>query len=381
MSSPHDAATTRRDARRGLSLGRPFGVPVFLAPSWVFVGALITFTLAPSFTANPFSPPEVVHYVAGAASALLFAASVLAHEAGHAVVSSRLGIPVKRITLYVFGGASDMEREPPTAAGEYLVSVAGPLVSMLLAGVATAVARSTPDASIVHDVAVYLAVTNAVLVVLNLLPGLPLDGGRILRAAVWGFTGNRDAGTFAGVRGGQALALVAGSIGLLRIGAGDWNGIVEVIVGGFLWVHATALGRRTVALKRIGRLDVLALARPALFVDATTPLSEALRRAVESGRRLLVVDAYGAPLAVISGTALAAVPERRRPWVSVADVARPLEPGLVLDAGLDGERLLDRLRATPATEYLVTAEDGSVAGVLSAHDVARVLHGGSVTPS
>jgi Zn-dependent protease len=375
--NPDATAPAARPLGRGVPLGRPFGVPVFLAPSWVFVGVLITISLAPTFSRPDTARPG--HYVAAAVAAVLFAVSVLAHELGHAAVSLRLGIPIKRITLYLFGGVAEMEREPPTAAGEYLVAVAGPLVSVFLSGTTAAIAFGTSDVTTVHRMAAYLSLTNLVLGVLNLLPGLPLDGGRILRAGVWGATGSRDAGTLAGVRGGQGLALVAASIGLMRIGAGQPLGMFEVFVGGFLWVNATALGRRTVALRRIGTLDVAKLARPALLVEAATPLSEALRRAVDSGRRLLVVDSYGVPAGVISGTALAAVPERRRPWVSVADVARPLEPGLVLDAGLDGERLLDRLRATPASEYLVTAADGSVAGVLSAHDVARVLEGQEAT--
>jgi Zn-dependent protease/CBS domain-containing protein len=362
---------------RGLPLGRPLGVPMHLAPSWLPVGLLITYSLAPYFSA-PLSP-RPAHYAAAAGAALLFAASVLAHELGHAFLSLRLGIPIRRITLHLFGGVAEMEREPSTAAGEYLVAVAGPLVSVLLSGVGAAVAGSTSDVTTVHRLAAYVALTNAVLAVLNLLPGLPLDGGRILRAAVWGLTGNREAGTFAGVRGGQAIGLLAASAGLIRIGAGVWDGLFEVMIGAFVWLNATALGRRTVALRRAGTLSVASLLRPALPVEATTPLSEALRRAVESGRRLLVVDSYGAPAGVISGPALARVPERRRPWVSVADVSRPLEPGLVLEEGLSGERLLDRLRATPATEYLVRAPDGSVAGVLSAHDVARALDGREAT--
>lgn len=362
-----------RAERRGLPLGRPFGVPIFLAPSWVVIAVLITYSLAPFFAGG--GRTRAAHYAAAAAAAVLFAGSVLAHELGHAAISRLLGIPIKRVTLHLFGGVAEMEREPSTAAGEYLVAVAGPLVSILLSGVAAAVAYATPHGGTANRLGAYLSVTNGVLGVLNLLPGLPLDGGRVLRSAVWGVTGNRDAGTFAGVRGGQVLALAAGAIGFLRIGAGDAYGLFEVLIGAFLWVNATALGRRTVAMQRIGRLNVGSLARPALKVEAATPLSEALRGAVESGRRLLVVDSYGAPAGVISGQALAAVPERRRPWVSVADVARPIEPGLVLDSGLDGEGLLERLRLTPATEYLVTDPDGSVAGVLSAHDVARVLDG------
>jgi Zn-dependent protease len=364
---------TRRERRPGVPLGRPLGIPVYLAPSWVVAGVLITYSVAPAFS-QPLTP-RLEHYAAAALAAVLFAVSVLAHELGHAVLSLRLGLPIKRITLYLFGGMAELDGEPDTPAGEYLIAVAGPLVSVFLAGSAAAVAMSTELGGTVHAIAVYLALTNAALGVLNLLPGLPLDGGRVLRSIVWQLTGRRDAGTWAGVRGGQVVALLAVAVGLLRIGAGDQYGLFELAIGAFIWVNATALGRRTEMLARLDRLDVRALTRPALSVEAALPLSEALRRAVETGRRLLVVDSHGDPAGVISGAALEAVPEQRRPWVAVADVARPLEPGLVIDAGLDGKRLLERMRATPASEYLVRGADGAVAGVLSAHDVARVLYG------
>ena len=365
--------TARAERRPGVPLGRPLGIPVYLAPSWVVAGVLITYSVAPAFS-QPLTP-RLEHYAAASAAALLFAVSVLAHELGHAVLSLRLGLPIKRITLYLFGGMAELDGEPETPAAEYLVAVAGPLVSVFLAGATAALAMSTPDGSTVHAIAVYLALTNAALGILTLLPGLPLDGGRVLRSVVWRLSGSRDLGTRAGVRGGQAVALLAIAVGLLRIGAGDQYGLFELAVGAFIWVNATALGRRTEMLARLDRIDVRALTRPALSVEPALPLSEALRRAMETGRRLLVVDSYGDPAGVISGAALEAVPEQRRPWVTVADVARPIEPGLVLGSDLDGPRLLERMRATPASEYLVTGSDGAVAGVLSAHDVARALAG------
>jgi Zn-dependent protease len=357
----------------GVPLGRPLGIPVYLAPSWVVAGVLITYSVAPAFS-HPRTPGPA-HYALAALAAVLLAVSVLAHELGHSVVSRGIGIPIRRVTLFLFGGLAEMEREPPTPAGEFLVAVAGPLVSVFLAGCAAAVARLTTDSGSVHRLAAYLAFTNLVLGGLNLLPGLPLDGGRVLRAVVWRLSGNRNAGTRAGVIGGQGVALLAASAGLVMIGAGNQYGVFELLVAAFLWTNATALGRRTTMLERLGRVDVRSLTRPALPVAANLPLSEALRRAFESGRRLVVVDAYGAPAAMISGTALEAVPERRRPWVTVADVARALEPGLVLDPGLDGPHLLERMQALPATEYLVAGADGRIAGVLAAYDVARVLDG------
>jgi Zn-dependent protease/CBS domain-containing protein len=365
--------TRRAERRPGVPLGRPLGIPVFLAPSWVAAGVLITFAVAPGFSEG--LTPGAGDYAIAALAAVLLAVSVLAHELGHSVIALRLGIPIKRVTLFLFGGMSEMEREPPTPAGEYLVAVAGPLVSVFLAGCAGAVASSAPEGGDVHVLALFVAVSNGVLAVLNLLPGLPLDGGRILRAAVWQVTRSKHAGTRAAVRGGQAVALLAATVGLLRIGGGDRLGFFELLVAAFLWTNATALGRRAEVQERLERIDVRALVRPALPVVASLPLAEALRRAVEAGERLVVVDSYGVPAGVISGHALAAVPEQRRPWVTVGDVTRGIEPGLVLPPVLTGEQLLERMRATPATEYLVAGPDGEVQGVLSAHDVARALDG------
>lgn len=365
----HPAPAERRP---GLPLGRPLGIPIFLAPSWLFAGLLITYGVAPVFSL-PLTP-RAHHYGLAALAAVLLAVSVLAHELGHSVVSLALGIPIKRVTLFLFGGLAEMDREPDTPAGEYLVAVAGPLVSVLVAGVMAAATLCAPDGSL-RRLAGYLAVTNGVLAVLNLLPGLPLDGGRVLRAAIWHLTRSKHTGTRAGVRGGQTVALLAAATGLVRIDAGDRLAFFELLVAAFLWTNATAVGRRADVQARMERIDLRALVRPALPVAATLPLSEGLRRAVEAGKRLVVVDSYGAPSGVISGPALAAVPEQRRPWVTVADVSRALEPGLVLEPGLDGPALLERMKSTPATEYLVTGADGEVTGVLPADDVARALDG------
>ncbi|HEU0132879.1 MAG TPA: site-2 protease family protein [Mycobacteriales bacterium] len=365
------AATERSGRRPGIRLGRWFGVPVTLSPSWLATAVLLTYALAPVF--SPPRSPGVRHYALALTTTVLFAASVLAHELAHAAVSTRLGLPVRHVTLHLLGGQTEAAEEPRTAREEYAVAIAGPLASVLLGGAAAAAGSFGGDRSALARAAGLVALTNAVLAVVNLLPGLPLDGGRVVRAAVWHLRRSRAAGTRAGVRGGQAVALALAAVGLLRVGAGDQVGLLALLVGVFLWTSATTLGRRAAVLERLGALDVRALVRPALAVEASLPLAEALRRAVAAGRRLVVVDAAGLPAAVISGPALAAVPDRRRPWVTVADVARALEPGLVLDAGLDGPHLLERMRATPASEYLVRGPDGAVAGVLSAHDVALAL--------
>ena len=366
------ATPPRAERRPGVPFGRPLGIPFYLSPAWLFTGVL-AYAFAPLFS-EPLTPgPD--DYAASAAAMALLAASVAAHEVGHAAVSLRLGIPVRRVTLHLLGGTAETDREPATPVAEYLVAVAGLHVSVLIAACAALVAGYTPDGGVAHELAKFLALTNIAVAVVNLLPGLPLDGGRLLRAAVWRFSGSRHTGTRAAVRGGQVAALLGAAFGLLRIGAGDQAGFVPLLVAAFLWMSAADVHRRALLAERLERIDIRSLIRPALPVAASLPLAEALRRAVEAGERLVVVDAYGAPAGVINGPALAAVPEQRRPWVTVAEVTRMIEPGLVLEPGLDGPRLLERMRATPATEYLVAGPDGEVTGVLSAHDVARVLDG------
>src|SRR4051812_6498810 len=127
-------ATTRAKRRPGVPLGRPLGIPVYLAPSWVVAGVLIAFSVAPAFSAP--RTPSWPHYAAAALAAVLFAGCVLAHELGHAYLAQRLGLPIRRITLYLFGGMAELDGAPETPGDEYLVAVAGPLVSVFLSGVA-----------------------------------------------------------------------------------------------------------------------------------------------------------------------------------------------------------------------------------------------------
>ena len=384
MTEP--SASERVRPRGGIPLGRPFGIPVFLSPSWFIVAAVITYSFAPAFTRRG-EAVGALDYALGAVFAVLLCGSVLAHELGHCLVGKALGLPVRRLTIILLGGVSVIDREPETAGREYLVAVVGPMVSLVLAGLSWALADVLGGSqTLPGQLARLTAGVNLVVTVFNLLPGLPLDGGRVLRAGIWKVTGNRTTGTQVAGWAGRGLAvLLVASLPLgqaLGRGSGSLsNSVFTLLIAAFIWTGAgaaiTAAKAADKAADMAGRLPGLAvrpLLRRAMEVRADLPLAEALRRAHEAGARgLVVVDGAGRPDGVVSEAAVVATPEHRRPWVNVGALARRVDPSLLLADDLAGDAMVEALRRNPATEYVVVDPGGSVVGVLAASDVARTL--------
>ncbi|MBI3483973.1 MAG: site-2 protease family protein, partial [Acidobacteria bacterium] len=197
----------------GFRIGRVLGIPIHLHASWFLLFALITFSWVSYFTSEHPQWVSSQHWAAGILSSLLFFGSVLFHELGHSVVALRYKIPVVSITLFVFGGLARIGREARTAKQEFNIAVAGPLASYALAGGFYLVASASPGGGMVEAVASWLALINFALATFNLIPGFPLDGGRILRAIVWQLTGNYTRATKMASVGGQLIAylmIVAG---------------------------------------------------------------------------------------------------------------------------------------------------------------------------
>ena len=225
---------------------------------------------------------------------------------------------------------------------------------------------------------VLLALSNGVVAGFNLLPGLPLDGGRALRAGVWRLTQSRLTGTRVAAWGGRVVAiLVAGSALLLDAGGGGWSvgtGVFWLALAAFIWIGATQSLRYAELQDRLPRVSMRRLVRPGVLVHADVPVAEALRRVWQAqARGLVVVDSADEPRAIVDEARIGAVPPERRPWVAVSEVARAIEPGMVLGVDLSGDGLLDALRDTPAHEYLVVHRDGSLAGILAAADLVAAL--------
>jgi hypothetical protein len=262
-----------------------------------------------------------------------------------------------------------------------MVAFAGPLLSLGLAVAGYVVYLFVPPDTIIGVLIQQLWLSNLIVGIFNLLPGLPLDGGRMLRAGVWKATRNPGSGTVAAAWVGRvlAVALVVVPVGLTLItGQGQdltfllWS----VLLASFIWMGASQSLRSARVRARIPKVQARALGRPAIAVTADVPLAEALRRAQEAGARSIVVaDHEGRPVAIVNEAAVGATPEHRRPWISTGAVARALEPALVLAADLEGEPLIDVMRETPAAEYLLVERGGEVYGVLVTADVNRMFTG------
>ncbi|WP_374227461.1 site-2 protease family protein [Streptomyces sp. AC512_CC834] len=379
----------------GLLMGRPFGVPVYVAPSWFLVAALITWVFGGQLD-RVLPELGAARYLVSLFFAVAFYASVLVHELAHTVAALRFKLPVRRIQLQFFGGVSEIEKEAETPGREFVLAFVGPLLSLVLAGVFYVALLPVEPDGVTGVLLAGLMVSNLLVAAFNLLPGLPLDGGRMLRAVVWKITGKPMHGTIAAAWVGRALALsvlvglplltqsgALGSDSVDDIGMDTvMDALLAAILAAIIWTGAGNSLRMARLREHLPELRARALTRRAVPVPADTPLSEALRRANASGARaLVVVDADGRPASLVREAGIVGVPEHRRPWVPVGTLAQDLTDGMRVWAELSGEELLDALRANPATEYLVVEETGEIYGVLSAADVERAFVKAMARPS
>ncbi|MEU6713428.1 site-2 protease family protein [Nonomuraea sp. NPDC046802] len=366
----------------GLRMGKPFGIPVYVSWTWFVVAAFITMMFGPRFRQMLPELDSTAAYAVAFVFAVLLYVSVLLHELAHSVLAKWYGLPVRRITLYLLGGVSEIEKEPPTPGKEFMVAAAGPALSLGLAGLGLLGDIFLINNGGIPELLVWqLWVANLIVGVFNLMPGLPLDGGRMLRAGVWKLTKNPGSGTVVAAWGGRVLAvlLVAFPVTTSLLGGQDLD-ITDLlwplVLASFIWMGASQSLRVAKIRARIPQVNARTLARRAMPVTAETPLSEALRQAGERRAGALVVVGHdGQPLAIVNEAAVQATPEHRRPWVNVGSLAKSLEPSMVLGADLTGEPLIDAMREAPGSEYLLVEDGGEIYGVLATADVNRVFTG------
>jgi Zn-dependent protease len=379
QDQPPPATGAKRDVRAGLVIARVFGIPVYVSPYWFLVAALLVYLYANSL--DKTVQPDLTRYLVSAAFVVLLYASVLVHELSHCVVARAFKLAVRRVLLYPLGGFSEIEEEPPTPAQEFLVSAAGPAISLVLAGVAALLTKLVPHGlpNLLID---QLFRANLLVGIFNLLPGLPLDGGRIFRAGIWKVTGKPGTATIAAAWAGRVLA-VALILVPLALSGGHLGSLVNssywlwlAFIAAFMWLQSGQAIKSAKVRERLPGLQARSLARRAIPIPSNLPLAEAIRRAdAAQARALVVVDHESTPIAIVNEDAVMATPPQRRPWVEVGTLARTLDPGMVLSADLSGMELIEAVRKVPASEYLLIEPSGQVYGVLVATDLDRAFAG------
>jgi Zn-dependent protease len=375
---PDPSRPARPRASEAIPLITIGGIEVRLDYSWFFIFALILVSLSAGyFPGRVADQPTLAYWVAGAAATLLFFLSILAHELSHAFTARLLGIRVPAITLFLFGGVSHMEQEARNPSSEFRVAVVGPLTSLGLAALFRGLGGALPAGSppMLAAVVDYLAWINAALGVFNLLPGFPLDGGRILRAVAWWKTGSLRRATRLAADAGKGLAVGLMLLGALQVFTGAlMGGLWLVFIGMFLRSMAEAGYRGLVVSQMLEgvRVDEVAIANP-VTVEPRLSLRELVDRyLLEHGHRAYPVVTDGRPLGLISIEDLKDLPPDKREGTTVGERMRPLDDGLRVESGLPLDRALEKLARAPGGRLLVMRGD-RLAGMLTPSSLARFI--------
>lgn len=333
-------------------LGTFRGIPVGLHWSMALVFGLLTISLATSFFPMTHEDlPDATYWMMAVVSSVLFFTSILLHELGHSVTAIRHGIPVNGITLFIFGGVAQIGGRPKSATVELKIAVAGPVVSFVLGGIFLLIGWVSGDVVWISAPATWLGTLNLTLAVFNLLPGFPLDGGRILRALVWKFTGSEDRAAQVALVSGQILAFGMMGIGGYMAFSGDvGNGLWLIFLGWFLQNAAVteAQGSRIeIALR--GVTVGQAMGPREQIVPSWMKLSQLVEDYVLArGESYFLVIDEDRPRGVVTLADLGKVPRERLPWESVLNVMTPWQ------------RLHVVSPATPLLEALELMDDSRV---------------------
>lgn len=377
MAETTNAARTVR--RSGLSLFRVAGIEIRLDYSWLLIFVLILVSLSVGYFPQD-SPDQatLAYWVAGLAGTLLFFASILIHELSHSIVARLSGISVPAITLFLFGGVSQMKEEASKPATEFRIAIVGPLTSFALAAIFWGIGRFLPEGtpSLVASVVHYLAFINTALGVFNLLPGFPLDGGRVLRALVWWRTGSlrRATRTAADVGKGLALGLMfLGGLQILVAGA-LMGGLWLVFIGMFLRSMAEAGYQNIVLLQALEEATVGEVAtRDPITVSPKISIRELIDDYLLAlGYRAFPVVENGVVRGIISVAELKDLPADKRDSVSVEERMIRLTDRIRVEPGLALTEALKRLPLAPGGRLLVMRGDELV-GMLTKSGLARFV--------
>ena len=365
--------------KRGSSipLGRVLGIPIGIDYSWFLIFLLITWSLASSYYPAQFTSwPAVLYWIVGAATAILFFASVVLHELGHSVVAMHYKIPVRSITLFIFGGIAQIGSEPPSAVSEFWIAIAGPAVSFALAGLFALLQPLVGAAAPLLALAQYLAYINGALGLFNLIPGFPLDGGRVFRAIVWAVTHNLHRATAVAANVGKFVSFLFIGLGVWLFLTGDWiDGMWIAFIGWFLQNAASSqLEQQQLEDMLTGHTVAEAMTRSYTAVPADTTLQELVDdHILGTGRSLVVEQANNDIAGLLSVPRIKAIQRDRWPSTTVGQVMIPMSQLKALDPDAELWSALGEMQRDNVSQLPVIA-DHHVAGLLTRESIASFLH-------
>lgn len=357
-----------------IKLGNIWGVPIGLHFSWFLIFGLLTWSLATGYFPQEYptlSGPG--YWLIALVTSLLFFSSVLAHELGHVYLALRNGIPVRGVTLFIFGGVAQIAEEPRDPGTEFRIAIAGPAVSLALAGLfggAFLLDRTIP---FLAAPSVWLLRINFILAAFNMIPGFPLDGGRVLRSLVWRITGDLGRATQVASFTGQLVAFGFISVGIFSLLSGNvFNGLWLAFIGWFLQNAAASSYALTNLRQSLRGLTVRqAMTEECARVSTLTPVSQLVEENILRGaQRCFVVAENGDPRGLLTLRDISQVPQRKWPFLRTEQLMLPLEHAVQVTPNTD---LLVALQSMDESNLaqLPVMEDGQFVGLLTRD---RVLH-------
>lgn len=356
-------------------VGSLLGIPLFLDPSWFFILALVTIINALDFYPR-FGIPLAL--TTGLIMALLLFSSVVLHELGHSIAALSQGIKVNSITLFLFGGVASIERESKTPGEAFQVAIAGPAVSLLLFGLFYGLTQVLPSSNVGHVIASDIARINLVLTLFNLIPGLPLDGGQVLKALVWKVTGNRFQGVRWAARAGKVFGGLAIALGLALVFFRNQPAAIWIaLIGGFVFRNANAYERLTALQQVLLELTAAdAMTREFRVVDANQTLRSFADEYILADLQT-PMPYYAASegryrgLVVIEDLQVV----ERSLWETQAieSIVRPLSEITTVEENTSLVETINTLEIRPLNRLTVLSPAGTVAGVIDRGDIVRAV--------
>ena len=362
-----------------ITLFRVFGLEIKINPSWVFIALLLAWSLGAGYFPSVHEGlPRATYWAMSILAVAGIFASIVVHEIAHSLVARAYGIPMRGITLHMFGGAAEMEAEPTSPKAEFLMAIAGPAVSLALAAILgglVALVHPAPEAAGTIVVR-YLAMLNLVLGIFNLLPAFPLDGGRVLRAAVWGYTGDLARATRIAAQIGMALGMAVAFLGFFQILTGNLGGGLWTVLIGFFIRSAAATTRLDLEARRMltGRPVERFMTADPVTVPVDMSLATFVETVVYRTRHdtYPVVDGSGRPRGLVAVGDLHKIEREAWAHTSVLEIMTPLAEDAVVTPGDDAVAALDRMRTANQSRLLVVA-DGRLVGLLTLKDLLATL--------